>query len=264
MKKVIFIKLGGSIITDKNTPKKANLKIIRQLAEEIKSAQRKIQDLIIIGHGSGSFGHQSASKYKTIDGIKTANDLIGMVIVKQDANELNQIITTELIGAGLKVFTLPPSSFITSRNKKTDKVFLSPLLEALKNSLIPVVYGDVILDSKIGCTIYSTEEVFTKIVQNFPDSKFLPKLIIQVGKTEGVYATNGKTISIINRSNFKEILDQISGSESRDVTGGMMHKINEAFSIAKKGIPTLLISGNKGNLEKAMLGTEVTGTLVNF
>lgn len=264
-KNVIFIKLGGSIITDKQTPKKASLRTIQQLAEEIKRARGKTSDLIVIGHGSGSFGHQIASKYQIQNGLKNIDSLLGMSLVREEAAALNKIVVAEFLKQGLPVFTQSPSSFITASNKKPYVFLTSSIIGLLNKGLIPIVYGDVIVDKKIGCTIFSTEMVLNLIATNLNLYKeFKSKEVIQVGKTDGVLDQNGRTISQIDKTNYKKILTAVKGSDSVDVTGGMQHKVREAFELAKNKTSTLLISAKYGNLEKAILGEKVEGTVITF
>lgn len=262
MKKVILIKLGGSIITDKKTPKKANLEIINSLSKEIASTIPKTKDLFILGHGGGSFPHQSAAKFNTKEGLKNPDSLIGASQVKLDAAELNMIISKSLINYKIPVFTLPPSTFITSKNKKMHQLFTQSLLNNLESGLISVVYGDVITDNQIGFTIYSTEQILNEIALTLPLYNYETKMIIEVGNTTGVLDENNKTIPEINSKNFSGIKNILVGSGGTDVTGGMLHKVTEALVVAQKGIPTLIISGGKGNLEKAILGKKVKGTWV--
>ena len=56
---MILIKLGGSIITNKEKPLSAKRKIIDNLAKNLK----KIDESIIIVHGGGSYGHYWSVKY---------------------------------------------------------------------------------------------------------------------------------------------------------------------------------------------------------
>lgn len=264
MKKVILIKFGGSVITDKTTPKKADLKVIGRLSDELSTARKKSGYLFILGHGSGSFGHQPASEYKTIDGLKSKKDLPGMAKVKYDASLLNILVFDFLIKAGLPAFPLPPSAFITSKNKKLDQISVLPIINLLNFNAVPLVYGDVITDSEIGCTIYSTEKVLNEIAVKLPESGYKPEMVIEVGNTEGVLNNKGETIKEINATNIKNVLAMLSETSAVDVTGGMIHKVNEAYSLAKTGIPTLIISGEKGNLEKAILGKKINGTSVKI
>mgnify|MGYP003414827420 CR=1 FL=1 len=51
---LIFLKLGGSLITDKRQPETPRLDIIRQVAATIAAALRRDRSLrLLIGHGSG-------------------------------------------------------------------------------------------------------------------------------------------------------------------------------------------------------------------
>jgi isopentenyl phosphate kinase len=169
-----------------------------------------------------------------------------------------------LIKAGLPAFPLPPSAFITSKNKQLDQISVLPLINLLNFNAIPLIYGDVITDSEIGCTIYSTEKVLNEIAKKLRESGYKPEMIIEVGNTKGVLNKKGETIKEINATNIKSVLALLSETSTIDVTGGMIHKVNEAYSLAKNGIPTLIISAEKGNLKKGILGQKINGTWVRI
>ena len=108
---LFFLKLGGSLITEKDKPYSARETILQQIAEEITNAIISFPDLkLLIGHGSGSFGHVSAKKYKTRDGVNTTEEWKGFVNVWNDARALNQIVIRTLSAAGLPVMAFPPSA----------------------------------------------------------------------------------------------------------------------------------------------------------
>ena len=75
-----------------------------------------------------------------------------------------------------------------------------------------------------------------------------------------------ETVPEINARNFKDFKKSIGGSASTDVTGGMLHKVEESLLIAKElGIKTLIINGMvKGNLEKAILGKKAKICVISF
>ncbi|MEJ2677610.1 MAG: hypothetical protein P8174_00885 [Gemmatimonadota bacterium] len=58
---VTLVKLGGSLITRKDTPDTARLDVIRLLARDLAGAQRA-GHYLVVGHGSGSFGHPAAQR----------------------------------------------------------------------------------------------------------------------------------------------------------------------------------------------------------
>jgi isopentenyl phosphate kinase len=56
---LVFLKLGGSLITDKDTPRSPRRDVLARLAAEILYAHRQRPQMqLVIGHGSGSFGHE--------------------------------------------------------------------------------------------------------------------------------------------------------------------------------------------------------------
>jgi isopentenyl phosphate kinase len=260
-KNLILIKLGGSTITDKNVRKKVEIEKIRQLAGEISTARKKTDDLIIISHGQGSFAHYPASKYKTKEGFIDNQSPIGLSKVRLECIELNFLVISELIEADIPAVTIEPFAAISTAGKKLDQIFLQPFINSLNSQLVPVVYGDTLSDSEIGCTIYSGETILNILALKLQNN-FNIKTIIEVGKTDGVYDENGKIIPEINNQNFSDVRKNLTGSHGTDVTGGMLHKVDEAHELSKKGIATLLIGFGKGNLEKAILNQPVLGTWI--
>jgi isopentenyl phosphate kinase len=78
MHELVFLKLGGSLITDKTQAYTARLDKLADLATQIARALQTQPELhLILGHGSGSFGHTAAKKYGTKDGISAPLDPSG-------------------------------------------------------------------------------------------------------------------------------------------------------------------------------------------
>ncbi len=262
MKNLILIKLGGSVITDKGKQYTARGEAIVYLAKEIKSALKVTKARVIIGHGAGSFAHIPASIYKTKEGLINKNSLYGMCVTEEAARWLNGIVVKKFISSKLPVFPFSPASFLISDTKVYSTSYLDAVKNALKFGVIPVVYGDVIMDRKIGCTIFSTEKVLSLLANSL--RKDYKVRMIYVTDVDGVYDDRGKIISVIKNNNFKKLRSSIIGAKGVDVTGGMLHKVEESLSLAKKtGIKTQIVNGNKrGLLKKAILGVGVEGTMV--
>lgn len=257
MKNLIFIKLGGSLITKKR-PYTLNLRKIRQLAKEIFYLRKKYKFKLLLGNGAGSFAHVSAKKYKTKFGYINKKSKIGHCIVQNDASALNRILVKELIKVGEKAISVQPSAFITTSRGKIKSFYLEPIENYLKQDLVPVLFGDVISDKKQGCSILSTEEIF-----EFLAKKLRPEKIILISKVKGVLDSKTKVIPEINRKNFKEIKKFLKGAEKTDVTGGMLHKVEKAIEMAKIACPVFIVGGEKGNLEKILKGEKI-GTKISF
>lgn len=251
---MILLKLGGSLITDKKTPEHARLDVIRRIATEIAAEWQAKPGLnLIIGHGSGSFGHSHASRYGTRSGADSAEAWAGFVKVWQAADRLNRIMMDELSWAGLPVIRFAPSAMATAKNGQLAEMTIAPIQQALEAGLLPVVYGDVIFDQQQGCTIASTEDVFIYLATHFQVTQ-----VLLAGIEAGVYAgLPGKSeiVSTLSPDQLNAI--QLGGSHAPDVTGGMLAKVNQAFQILQlhPGANIHIFSGTAhGSITAALQG----------
>lgn len=226
--KLILIKLGGSLITDKNKPFTANHQNIIKLVKYVKRHFLKQGD-VVLSHGGGSFPHTPASKYKTHLGlINGIYSLKGFCLTSQAAMMINAIVLDEFIKDKCLAVSFSPRSMFFDNESQ-----LKHILKALDLGLLPILYGDTIMDSKMGFKIYSGEVVIDKILSKIY-KEYKQIAVYYFVDTKGVYDDAGKTIPEINKQNFKKIKDQIKGSQATDVTGGMLHKVSEALEISSK------------------------------
>ena len=261
-KKIILIKIGGSLITDKQKPFTLRKQALEKICNEIHLAQ-KTGKLLILGHGGGSFPHFPAKKYQTHLGIKDASSYKGIAEVADAAARLNRIVVQTLLKKGVNALSISPSSIFVSKNFVKDSLCTESVEQALQLGLLPVVYGDVILDREKGCTIYSTERVLGYIGLVLQKHGYTIEKIIHCGQTNGVYDDNGNTIPFINSKKIDALRHCLGGSGGVDVTGGMIHKVEESLELAKQGIPGLIIDGiEHGSLSQAIAGIEVLGTRI--
>ena len=262
MENLILIKLGGSVITDKKKDFTVREENILRLGRELKSALKVGKSKVVIGHGAGSFAHVPAHKYQTKEGLIDKDSLYGMSLTEDAARKLNSIVLKDFLSLGLPAFSFSPASFLISDAKVYSKSYLDPIKKALQIGIIPVVYGDVILDKVQGCTIFSTESILSILARELKDEYKIS--IIYATDTNGVYDENKDSIKAITSKNFELVKKSIQGSGSTDVTGGMLHKVEEALGLAKEtGISTQIINGTKENeLKKAILGESVVSTTI--
>lgn len=253
---ITIIKLGGSIITDKSKPYTPRLKNIQRFTREIK----KINTPLIIVHGSGSFGHTSAKIY---GGKKGYISTFGISKVSYDAMWINNIVMDIMIKNEIPAISLRPASILQTAEGEIINHNFNIIPELLRQGLIPVVYGDVIWDTKWKSTIYSGDKLITHIGLYLQKQKISVNKIIYTCDTDGVSDKNGERIPVINVQNWKELLSGSFTKISNDVTGGMRHKVEQSLKLAKNGVPTCIINGyRKGELINAFLGKPVQGTLI--
>ncbi len=253
---MVFLKLGGSLITDKTTPRTPRLKAIQRLGGEIKAAlAEKSQLRILLGHGSGSFGHFSGSKYRTREGVNTVSEWVGFTEVWRDASSLNHLVMDALYQAGLPAVAFPPSASAFSKDRKIQTWNLEPIRSALENGLIPVIYGDVVFDAHLGGTILSTEDLFVHLAPQIG-----PERILLAGHDPGVwqdYPDCTRLFKQLSPSDRERLSGSISQSAATDVTGGMSDKVNQMLNLISEmpALEALIFSGEEpGNALGALLG----------
>ncbi len=243
---VSFLKLGGSLITDKHQPSALRQNTLNRLAQEIRSAREEKPDLcLLIGHGSGSFGHIPAKKYNTKKGVFTPADWKGFSEVWLEARTLNQHVMEALSAQGLPAIAISPFSAVTAEQGKVKTWDTAIIRNCLNQGLIPVIYGDVIIDTNQGGTILSTEDLFLYLAEILH-----PDRILIAGIENGVYADfpqRSALIPEINRKNYNQYQKSITISENTDVTGGMASKVARIMEMIDKNPDgrALIFSGNE-------------------
>lgn len=262
---LLFLKLGGSLITDKSRPHTVRSGVLARLANEIFMVLNEKPDLqILLGHGSGSFGHVPAKKFGTRNGVKTKSEWRGFIEVWREAAELNHHVISALIDAGLLAISLPPSGSVIADDGEISLWELSALTSALEVGLLPVIYGDVSFDRVRGGTILSTEDLFTYLAYHL-----MPKRIILAGREPGIWADYPESKNLLtdlSPKNIAQINPFLEGSSNTDVTGGMASKVQQSLELVQKipALEVLIFSGETpGMLQRALLGERVGTTIHN-
>ena len=274
MNNLIFLKLGGSLITDKARPRTPHLDRLKGLCGEIASVLARDPNLLLlIGHGSGSFGHIPAKKYRTREGlpslappeggkVRTGAYWRGFTEVWHEARELNKIVMDALREANIPALAISPSSSVVARDGEAAEWNLAPIKHALAKGITPVVYGDVVFDEIRGGTILSTENLFIHLAR-----EMRPQRILLAGVEDGIYAdfpARKQRVTRVSSASYAEIRAGIGQSSGTDVTGGMSSKVEEMLRLVEEipAIEVQIFSGVKsGNLTRILNG-EGLGTLI--
>jgi len=268
---LILVKLGGSVITNKNVPFSEDLPTIKKLAKEIHEARQEKKFRLIVGHGGGSYPHIPASEFKTNNGIINHWSYEGIAKVQDAASRLNRIIVKELLNTGENAMSIQLSSCSISEDGKMKEMFLEPVKKLLDFDMVPVPYGDVGLDRKKGCYIISTERIFDYLARNLNkiDEKYRISRIIMCARVRGVFTDSpdinsyAELIKEITPKNIKKVESSLKGSFGIDVTGGMLHKVKMLLELAKLGIESEVIDAKEtGLLKRALLGERGLGTVI--
>jgi len=262
---MIILKLGGSVITRKDATKPTLDPVnLDRIASEI--AQAQVEKLIII-HGAGSFGHLHASKYAIGSPITTSDQLrekrMGFTLTQNSVKNLNHFVCHYLLNHQIPAVAVPPSSFITSRNKRIESARLEMVEKYLEMGMVPVLYGDVVLDADedLKMAVISGDQLVSYL-----SLKLKPERIILGSDVDGIFDRDPKKhpqAQLLERVQSLEDLQFLEGAQTVDVTGGMAGKLAELLELAEKGIESELINvGCEGLLENALKGEKVRGTII--
>ena len=264
-----FLKLGGSLITRKAVPRTPRPEVIDRLAQEIAQAMHfHPERRLLLGHGSGSYGHVPARKYGTRQGVQTPEQWQGFAEVWRDANTLNRLVVDALRDAGLPVIAFPPSASVTAQDGQVITWNVAPLQAALEAGLLPVVQGDVIFDTARGGTILSTEELFVHLARQLHPSRLL-----LAGIEPGVWPiypprldeVSDGIVPEITPENFQSVLPALSGSQDADVTGGMASKVRQMLALVQElpGLEVRIFSGQQPDCLRGVLSGGMEGTKIS-
>jgi len=265
---LVFLKLGGSLITDKlryETPRPA---VIERLAKEIRAAlDAKPEMQLVLGHGSGSFGHFAADRYHVHEG--HLEDWRGYAETGAAAQRLNRLVVDTMLAQGVPVVSVQPSASAQSHQGELVDMALDPIAKLLERRLVPLVYGDVVLDTGQGCAIVSTEQIFAFLAQ-----AFRPQRIILSGEVAGVYSgdpqrdTIVRLIPEISSRNYEQVERVLTSSFGVDVTGGMLTKVQSLYALVQEqpNLVVRIVTGRRGHLlERVLVDPGLAeGTLVRY
>jgi isopentenyl phosphate kinase len=243
---MILIKLGGSIITNKEKPLSPRKKTIDNILKEI----RKIKESVIIVHGGGSYGHYWSIKYGMHTKPAKTNPK-GVAIVKNSMVELNKIILDSAVKNRINSYCLPPTDFMNGNKSIKSKILV--INDIAKAGLTPITFGDALWFGHKKSYILSGDVIMTTIAKILK-----PRLSLFVLDVDGVYS-DLKTKKLIH--DFKKEKPQIINNKM-DVTGGMTRKITEANKMTKAGLKVFFLNGNKPKrISDAVSGKRFEGTL---
>jgi isopentenyl phosphate kinase len=259
---VVLIKLGGSLITNKSKPFSERREVISDLVAQIKKAWESGEVKIIVGHGGGSYPHVPAEKYRTIEGVVDEESVYGAAVVEDAAAQLNRIVVSEFLKQKVPAVSVNPSSLMVANGIGPESVYLDSIQEMLELNIIPVIYGDVVFKKEVGFTIWSTEQLLNMLAFRLQKQGRLVAKVIHCGETDG-FLVGGKVlpkISLTKRSAYRK---HVTKTQGFDVTGGMLHKVEQALETAEAGIDSYIVGGNHGgNLYRAIVGDDFVGTKI--
>lgn len=262
MAETALIKLGGSVITNKERLRSFSAKQAISLSAEIASYLSGGRDRrAVLVHGGGSFGHVKAKSFSLAGGLREERQLAGFAEVRKDMRDLDNRIADVLIRAGVNAISFAPETLVDVSGGDLIGVHLEPVDRALANALVPLTFGDAVLDEKLVFTILSGDKLMETLSRHLK-----PSVAVFCTDVDGVFASNPK-LDVKARLIEKltpSVRVALDSSDRSDVTGEMGGKVGVLFNIAGNSRRTFVINGRvRGRLTAALEGSVASGTEVS-
>jgi isopentenyl phosphate kinase len=261
---LVFFKLGGSAITDKTVPATPKVAVIRDAARAIFYAREKNPDLnILLGHGSGSFGHFTAKKW----GYGQKDNWRAYAETSASAARLNRLVADIFLAENVPVVSMQPSASARTRDGELYALDSKNIETALARNLVPLIYGDVAFDDARQMAIVSTDAQFA-----FLAPLLQPLRIIYTTAVNGIYtadphsAPDAQLIREITPQTFGALRAQVGAARGFDTTGGMLDKLARSIALVQKfpALEIFVIAAAAAQINPALAGESLAqGTRIH-
>ncbi len=249
---IILLKIGGSVITEKDSVSIARKDEIDRISKEIALFKAETDMNLILVHGAGSFGHPQAMKW-----VKDGFSARGVYLTHISVATLNSIVLDSLNSAGVDALPVHPLSSCLLEDGKLVELAVEKIRIMIDRGIVPVLHGDVVMDRVHGAAVLSGDRIIPYLARVMNASG------IGAGSdVDGVLDGNGAVIKKITPLNFIDIKKNIGGSLSSDVTGGMLGKVSELLELAGNGVSSRIFNATKKDMVSKFLYGEDVGTLI--
>ncbi len=260
-KELTVIKLGGSLLTDKTKPYTYREKVLQSVTQEIRECidEGLIESLILL-HGVGSYGHPPVLEHNLHKGFLGLDQLLPLSKTQESVGTLRHIVVKEFQNAKVPVCLMYPSSMVTSEKMKMTNYFLEPLKGFAEVGMVPLLGGDILIDSTMGWSVGSADQLAVIICKELG-----AKRLIFASDVSGIYNADPKVkkdasiIDTIDLNDLETTLEKMGVSGIEDASGAMKGKLRSivpAKPLIEQGLEVGLLSMMEYGVLKAFLKNE--------
>ncbi|WP_276301358.1 isopentenyl phosphate kinase [Halorussus lipolyticus] len=219
-----IVKLGGSVITDKDRAEALDGPALNRTADAIADALANgdVSDLVVV-HGGGSFGHHYASKHG-VSKTEGTDDAGAALEIHGAMKTLNEFVLSRLHDRDVPAVPVHPFS-AACRNREADLSLMTEQVETmLGEEFVPVLHGDGVVHEGEGISVLSGDEVVTAVAEDIDAER-----VGFCSTVPGVLDDEEDVIPEIR--SYDEVAEFLGGSDATDVTGGMAGKVRALLSL---------------------------------
>lgn len=216
----VLLKLGGSVLTDKDQPETVDRAGLAAAAAAI--GDRSDGALVVV-HGGGSFGHPAAERAGISPEVGTT-DTASIRAVHAAMGRLNDAVLAALAAEGVPAVPVRPFSVGHRDRDGAVQLSVESLEAKLAEGFVPVLHGDVITSVGQGGTVLSGDELIVKLAERLDAES-----VGLCTTVPGVLDADGAVLQEIDA--YEGVADVLGASESTDVTGGMAGKVQALLAL---------------------------------
>jgi isopentenyl phosphate kinase len=251
---MIVLKLGGSVVTDKQRRETVDGPALDAAADAVAahasgSAGRRREDPLALVHGGGSFGHPNADDAGVTDAAGS-HDVDGLMAIHGAMKALNGFVLRRLHERDVPALPVHPLSG-AARDAEGRLAYPLPAVEGmLDEGFVPVLHGDGVVHAGEGVTVLSGDEVVVRLAEGLDADR-----VGLCSTVPGVLDADGDVVERVR--SFADVADALGGSDATDVTGGMAGKVRALLALDA----TAFVFG-PGDLAEFLAGRDV-GTRID-
>jgi isopentenyl phosphate kinase len=277
------LKLGGSVVTEKDTRETVDDDALSTLADDIAGVARQPAvesddvdpeqsgvgdaptgaepttgaesttdrtdapappDLAVV-HGGGSFGHFHAEEWgvTTTEGTHSA---VGALAIHEAMKTLNRAVLDSLQSRDVPALPVHPLSLGARDSAGELSLPLDSTRRLLGEGFVPVLHGDGVAHASEGITVLSGDEIVVRLAEGLDADR-----VGLCSTVPGVLDDDGTVIPTIE--SFDDVAAYLGGSDATDVTGGMAGKVQTLLALdapahvfGPEGVSEFLAGGSPG------------------
>ncbi|GAB3418961.1 isopentenyl phosphate kinase [Haloparvum alkalitolerans] len=220
----VVLKLGGSLITEKDSPETLDEPALDAACDAVAGALADgAVDRLVVVHGGGSFGHHHASAH----GVSTTagtRDAAAVADIHGAMKRLNAHVLERLRERGVPAVPVHPLS-AGARDANGDLTLpLDATATLLGEGFVPVLHGDGIATAGEGVTVLSGDEIVVALAEGLAADR-----VGVCSTVPGVLDADDAVIPVID--DFDAVADVLGASDATDVSGGMAAKVRELLAL---------------------------------
>lgn len=257
MKALNLIKIGGSVITNKEEECSFRRAAAAQIA-------KNVPPRTIVVHGSGAYGKPPAIKHGYLDGIIQPERISHILYVRLRLATLNTLFVDMLLNNSVPAFGVSASLLFTHNRGRLSYRGDDLITDCIKRNIVPVIYSDFIIYRGGSLRVLSSDEITFAMAR-----RYKPRHTIFATDVDGVLKREGDTpqkrpeiFQYLYAGNKDAVIKDV-GRSTLDVTGGMYEKIRFALRAAEHSRHCIILNGHKGGRIKSFCaGEKVVGTRI--